>query len=108
MKRLLIAFAISIGALALIFALGVYGLGWNKFFMPRQENIRRETFEHTQSYVQGATQDLAVYFDQYAKATTQEDKETIRQVVVMRFSNLDASLIDNAGLRQFLTNMRGF
>jgi hypothetical protein len=97
-----------VAGLVVVFAIGMLGLGWDKFFLPKKENIKRQVFEQTQSYVQGATQDLAMYFDQYNKATDPTDKETIRQVVVMRFSNFDAKLIDNAGLRAFLTNMRGF
>lgn len=95
-------------AIAALFALGVLGLGWDRFFRPRQENIRREVYEQTKSYVHGATTDLAMYFDQYSRATTDDDREAIRQVVIMRFSSLDATKVDNAGLRKFLTNMRGF
>jgi len=99
---------LSVVGLGVIFLLGMYGLGWNKFFLPKQENIKREVFEQTQSYVHGATQDLAMYFDQYNRAESVEDKEAIRQIVIMRFSNFDATKIDNVGLRSFLTNMRGY
>lgn len=94
--------------LVAMFVIGLYWLGWQKFFAPKQANIQREVFEHTQSYVHGAARDLAAYYEQYTKAGTAEDKEAIRQVVIMRFANLDAGLIDNSGLRSFLTNMRGY
>lgn len=98
----------GIAVLTVIFLLGFYGLGWQKFFSPKQAEIKREVWENTQSYTEGAARDLATYLQQYTKADDPADKETIRQVVIMRFANLDAKKINNAGLRGFLVSMRGY
>lgn len=96
-----------LGALIIFFLIGLYGLGWMKFFEPKKENIRREIFEQTQSYIHGKIQDLAKYKDEYDKADNNE-RETIRQVIILRFAEFDESKIRSTGLRNFLTNMRGY
>ena len=97
-----------VGLLLIIFIFGVFELGWMKFFEPKKENIRREIFEETQSYVHGKIQDLAKYYDEYNKADLQSDKETIRQLIIMRFAEFDETKIRSVRLRNFLTNMRGY
>lgn len=96
-----------IGMLIIFFLLGLYGLGWMKFFEPKKENIRREIFEQTQSYVHGKIQDLAKYHDEYSKADPDE-KEAIRQLIILRFAEFDETQIRSVGLRNFLTNTRGY
>lgn len=104
-------FGLSVGGfviiLALIFALGLFGLGYYKFFGPKTENIRREIFEQTQSYVHGKVQDLAKYQNEYNKAD-ENGKESIRQLIILRFAEFDETKIRSVGLRNFLTNMRGY
>ena len=102
---------LSIGGLAAFFAIififGLAGLGYYKFFEPKKENIRREVFEQTQSYVHGKIQDLAKYYEEYNKAKP-NDKEAIRQLIIMRFAEFDESKIRSLKLRSFLVSMRGF
>jgi len=98
---------LSLCALVVLFLLGLYGLGWMKFFEPKKENIRREIFEQTQSYTHGKIQDLAKYYDEYSKSDT-SGKEAIRQMIIMRFAEFDAEKIKSAKLRNFLTNTRGY
>ena len=43
--------------LALDFGGNYYGLFSYGFFAPKTENVRRNTFENTQSYIQGKIQD---------------------------------------------------
>jgi len=90
-----------------VFLLGLLGLGYYKFFEPKKENIRREVFEQTQSYVHGKIQDLAKYYDEYNSADS-KNKEAIRQIIIMRFSEFDESKIKAEQLRSFLISMRGF
>lgn len=98
---------IFVGILIIAFILGVLSLGWTKFFKPKQENIRREVFEQTQSYVHGKIQDLAKYYGEYEKADT-NDRETIQQLIIVRFAEFDESKIKSPGLKRFLTTMRGY
>lgn len=96
-----------IAVLVAIFLMGLAGLGYYKFFEPKKENIRREVFEQTQSYTHGKVQDLAKYYEEYNK-TEFENRETIRQLIIMRFAEFDESKIRSPKLRGFLVNMRGY
>lgn len=97
-----------VGVLLLFFVFGLYGLGWMKFFKPKVENIHREVFEQTQSYVHGKVQDLAKYYDEYNQAASPDSKEAIRQLIIMRFAEFDESKIRSPKLKTFLANMRGY
>ena len=77
-----------------------------KFWKPKYENVERETFKNTNSYVEGATSDLMKYKEQYDKAETSQDKEAIREYVLMGYKNFDPNKIENPILRSFLINMQ--
>ena len=47
-----------VGVIALAFCLELGGVAWFGFFEPIKENVRREVFENTKSYVHGKIQDL--------------------------------------------------
>lgn len=96
-----------IGLLALVFCLGLFGLGYYKFFGPKTENVRREIFENTQSYVQGKIQDLAKYKDEYDHGDD-KSRESIRQLILARFAEFDETKIQVEGLKSFLVRMRGY
>jgi len=98
---------LCLSALVVLFLLGLYGLGWMKFFEPKKENIRREIFEQTQSYTHGKIQELAKYHDEYNKADT-SGKEALRQMIILRFAEFDETKIRSQKLRNFLTNTRGY
>lgn len=91
----------------LMFAFGVVDLAFFKFFAPKKENIRREVFEGTQSYVHGKVQDLAKYYEEYSKAD-ENGKEAVRQIIIMRFAEFDGNKIQSVKLRSFLTSLRGY
>ena len=96
-----------LGGLVGLFVVGLLSLGATKFFGPRQENIRRNIFENTQSYVHGKTQDLSKYYAEYTEADA-EGKESIKALIVMQFADFDESDIRSARLRSFLVQMRGY
>jgi len=98
---------IIVGILLLPLLFGLYELGLFKFLEPKRENIRREVFEQTQSYTHGKIQDLAKYLEEYDKADTNE-KETIKQLIILRFAEFDETKIKPVGLRTFLKRMRGY
>jgi hypothetical protein len=102
---------ISILGLALLVGLtfGLEYLDIVRFgiFEPKRENIRREVFENTKSYTHGVAMDLAKYFDEYQKADDNR-QEAIRQIILMRFAEFDASKLQSTELQRFLINMRGY
>jgi hypothetical protein len=80
------------------FWLGVAGiflvilLGWiftgnsllmNKFFSPKQEQVRREVFEETKSYNQGMIQELQNMQFEYIKAKP-EQQAALRSIILHR------------------------
>lgn len=107
MKKIFYGFLSLVLLAGVIFVVGVASLGWDKFFLPKQENIRREVFENTKSYTHGKIQDLAKYYEEYQKGSEQ-DKQIISNLVKMNFSDFDANKINNYQLRSFLTSVRGF
>ena len=106
-KITLISIGGFLGLIVLAFLLELIGLGFFKFFEPKKENIRREVFENTKSYIYGAVQDLAKYYQEYQKAD-QNGRQTIANVVKFRFSNLDANKIKAVSLRNWFTEIRGY
>ena len=107
-KTVFAGIGILAGTLLLFFVLGLFGLGWFKFFAPKTENIRRDVFENTQSYVHGKSQDLAKKFEEYNKADSPADRETIRQLILLQFAEFDASKLQSPELRNFLIKMRSY
>ena len=97
--------------IAIIFIINIMfaipGLEWMRFYETRKQNIQREIFEQTQSYVHGKIQDLSKYYREYQKAEG-EDKEAIRSVINIQFAEFDANKIKSQQLQQFLINMRGY
>ena len=111
MKEEFKMFGVSIaglaGLLALIFAIGLVSLGYYKFFGPKTENVKREIFENTKSYVQGVQQDLGKYYLEYQQ-TDEKGKAAIRATIQMRFAEVDAGKLQSPQLRAFLIKTRGY
>ena len=93
--------------------LGFFGQSLNflsdSFWKPKYENLNRETFKNSNAYVEGNTHELMNYYQQYKEAEKSNDvnqMNTIKQYVLMGFSNFDADKIKNSNLRQFLINIQ--
>jgi len=99
--------AIFVGLIAVLFILELVGLGFFKFFEPKREDIRREIFENTKSYVHGKIQELAKYKHEYDAADA-EGKQAIEALIRSQFAEFDEQKIDALSLRTFLTRIRGY
>lgn len=108
MKKVILSIVGIVAVFGVMFILGLYNLGMFKFFAPKYENVRREVFENTKSYTHGKIQDLAKYYEEYNKAETTDDKETIRQIILVRFAEFDETKIKAEKLKNFLVSMRGY
>lgn len=97
-----------IGLIALVFILELLELGFFGFFEPKRENIKREIFENTKSYIHGKIQDLALRYGEHQTAETQNDKEIIENMIKMQFTTFDESKIENEKLKDFLIKIRGY
>ncbi len=98
---------LSICGLMVPFLIGLYSLGMFKFFAPKTENIKREIFENTKSYLHGVQQDLGKYYLEYQKADD-AGKGAIRATIQMRFAEVDVNKLQSPELRLFLTTTRGY
>ena len=96
-----------VGLIALLFALNVGGLEWARFFNPKWESVRRQTFEQNKSYVHGSIQDLSKRYREYQEAP-EEEKIAIGKLVAIEFAEFDSSLINSPQLRSFLIEQRGY
>lgn len=106
-------FGIFVGAIVGIIILMVVaaGLGFVgnglsfasfKFWAPKQENVKREVFENTQSYVEGKNQDLAKYHHEWLIAKDPEEKGALEAIVRQQFTTIKPSSIQDPDLAQFL------
>lgn len=105
-------FGISVGAfvgmIAVVFILGGVGLGYKMVFKPANENVERQVFENTQSYVFGKIQDLAKYKQEYNALENPNDQQAIKNIINQQFAQFDKNKIQDPDLRNFLVQMRGF
>lgn len=108
MKNVVVAVGVIGGIVLLIVTVSFGRLAWMKYFMPKEESVRREAFEETKSYTHGKMQDLAKYYEEYTKAETSEDKEAIRNIIRMRFADFNSGSVNPNRLRAFLVEMRGY
>jgi hypothetical protein len=106
-KKIGLGVLFTLGFFLLIFVTGLANLGYYAFFAPKKENIRREVFEQTKSYVHGKVQELAKHYAEYQKGNA-DDQAALREVIRMNFASFDANNIPSPKLRQFLVNQRGF
>jgi hypothetical protein len=107
-KRILIIVSGFIGFVFLIFIVGFLILQYKKTFGTRMENVNREIFEETKSYIHGVIQDLGKYYDEYQKAGIEKERDAIANTIKIRFAEFDATRIKSKELREFLVEVRGY
>lgn len=90
MKQFIKESGFAIGAAAAIaiagFGIVAYNLGMQWFFAPKFENVRRQTYENSQSYNDGMVQQLQLIYLEYKKSD-KEGKEIIRSIVSRQYAN---------------------
>lgn len=90
MKQFIKEGGFAIGAAAAIAIAGfgtvAYNLGMQSFFAPKFENVRRQTFENSQSYSDGMVQQLSSYYLEYQKASP-EQKQALRSAIAHQYAN---------------------
>lgn len=103
---------LSLWAVAFVF--GLLALGWivqgNNFFLykyfgPKMEEVRRETFEQTKSFRQGTIQELENFQIEYLKAP-EESKPALRKIILRRAAGFDLEKDDvSPELRDFIAEL---
>lgn len=88
----------------IMFLLELGGLKWTKFFAPKRENIRREVFINTRSYVEGKIQALTKYRLEYMRADSEGDKQAITSAIRIGFAEVDRNKLPYE-LKRFLDSI---
>jgi fructose-1,6-bisphosphatase len=101
----------TLTTIVLLFGLTV-GSRWvslqvEKWFAPREENVRREVFENTKSYNEGKEQELAKTYKEYMSATTEDERKGLRAYVTHTFADYPIERLDPA-LQNFVRECRGY
>ena len=103
-----------VALLALIFLVGIYGLGFlatggdlaiYRFWAPKQENAKRVVFENTQSYVQGKQEYISRLRYQYQNAEGSQ-KDGLRTLILSEAANVDNAKL-SPDLQTFLRGIGG-
>ncbi len=105
MEKIITFLTITILILAGLFGLEYLGLFNYKFFEPKYENVRRQVFENTQSYVEGKRQEIIKYKLEYERAKTKQEKEAIRYTILETTANLNLNLL-SPDLKYFILKLR--
>lgn len=105
------AIAIFFGAIG--FLAVVLGLSWasqgndfflTKFFSPRYEAVRRDTFEQSKAYNAGMVQELQNMQFEYVRATP-EQKDALASIILHRAADYDTRQLP-PDLRSFIQSLR--
>jgi hypothetical protein len=75
-----------------------------KFFAPKMEQVRRETFEQTKSYRDGMTTELRNMQMEYVRAN-KEQKEAMKSIILHRVNGIDENALP-ADVVSFINELR--
>ena len=93
--------------------LAILALGWvlvgndllmTKFFAPKQEQVRRETFENSKAYRDGAVQELQNMQFEYIKAT-EDQKPALASLIRRRAATVPSDAMPT-DLYQFIRSLQ--
>lgn len=88
--RVVVALVVLVIAVAFIGFVATGGDYINyKFWAPKQENVRREVFENTQSYVQGKIETISQLELQYKTSTDADSRRALKVDILTEASNVD-------------------
>jgi hypothetical protein len=105
--------AFAVLGIIVVLLVAFVGLPWliqgqdfylTKFFAPKYEDIRRETFEHSKAYNQGMIQELQNMQFQYIQADDAH-KAALASIILHRVADYDDSKLP-ADLRMFIQDLR--
>ncbi len=102
----------GIAAVVLLIA-ALLGMTWlvqgnefflQKYFAPKMEDVRRETFEHSKAYNQGMIQELQKMQFDYVKAD-EKHKDALASIILHRVADYDIEKLPE-NLRRFVQELR--
>lgn len=84
------------------------GIQKDSILNPMREDVRRDVFENTNSYNRGVAVDLARYRFEYQLTKDPVERSALRSAIALKFSDYDASKLQEPALRNFLVEIRGY
>lgn len=94
--------------ITIIFALSAAGFWIYSELAPRYAKVDREVFEESKSYIHGKIQTLSNHYQEYNEKDSSQDREIIKNMVKIQFSDFKLEYINNKELKNFLKEMRGY
>lgn len=94
LKSVLVWFFGMVIIYGVIFGVSFGGYEMYKFFNPRNEEVRYDTFKNSQAYNEGMTRHLYEIERQY-NAGSDEDKASLRQMIIHEFEVYDINRLPN-------------
>ena len=89
MKYIGITLLVLIGIVGITFFTDALGLTEIKIFGVKTENVRREVFEQSQSYVEGKRQELTKYRLEYMRSKDPAERRAIQATILQSMANFD-------------------
>ncbi len=105
MKYVLLFIGIVAIGLGLEWAGAWHDLAFYKYFAPKQENARREVYEHTDSYVSGKIDYISELRLEYESTKDDSHKEALRRMILSQAEGLDNDEIPR-DLRVFIAELK--
>jgi hypothetical protein len=102
------AFKWALGGIVVL-VIGAFAIQGTDFFLykvfaPKQEAVRRQTFEQSKAYNQGMVQELQNMMFEYVKATP-EQQEALGALILHRVADYDVEKLP-PDLRDFVVKLR--
>lgn len=98
----------AIGGLACVVALGWVltgnGLAMQRYFAPKQEAVRRQTFEQSKAYREGMAQEIQNMQFEYEQADSAH-QAALRSVILHRVADMDVDALP-ASTQAFVSELR--
>jgi hypothetical protein len=91
--------------LGLSLAFGWFDIYYTKTIGKEKQNVQREVFEQTQSYVEGKRQEALKYRLEYMSTTDTTEKRAIKAMISQSFANFDEEKL-SPELRDFIYKMK--
>jgi hypothetical protein len=93
----------------LVWGVAFNDLAFRGFFSPRQEAVRRETFENSKAFRQGMAQELAAMHFEYVQADA-DHKDALASIILHRTADYDVGTLppDLRGFVEALRNESSF
>lgn len=74
------------------------------YFAPKEESVRRNTFEHSKAFVSGTIQEIRSMQLDYVKATEPAQKAALASIIRHDAANIDNNLLPD-DLRTFIDSL---